>query len=238
MPRALWLPTALRDHGLTVVETPGWQARGADSFNPRGVVCHHTASNAGSGDAPSLSICINGRPDLDPPLCQVLIGRTGTCHVIASGAANHAGSGGWNGLSGNSQVFGIEVENNGLGEPWTPGLVDAFQRAAAALCAGGGIPVANVCYHREWAPTRKPDPAGPGIPQDGDEWRAAVAAVLNGDDDMTKEEHDMLVAVHQELFGVGAAFGKPARPSLRSLVDRSEPKLNRLLEHFGLKVKD
>lgn len=58
------------------------------------------------------------------------------------------------------------------------------------------------------------------------------------EDDMTQEEHDMLVAIHQELFGVGAAFGQPAKPSLRSIVDRNRRKLNRLLEHFGLKADD
>lgn len=186
MARALWLPTALRDAGLTVIEHPGWQARGASTLNPRGIVCHHTASNANSGDAPSLSICINGRSDLPGPLCQLLIGRTGTCHVIASGVANHAGSGGWNGLSGNSQVLGIEVENNGVGEPWTPGLIDAFQRAAAALMVGAGqTTAANCCYHREWT-SRKIDPAGPGIPS-GNDWRARVQALMNGDD-VTVEE--------------------------------------------------
>lgn len=58
------------------------------------------------------------------------------------------------------------------------------------------------------------------------------------EDDMTQEEHDMLVAIHQEIFGVGAAFGQPAKPSLRSIIDRNRRKLNRLLEHFGLKDEE
>ena len=60
MPRALWLPDTLRAHGLTVHETPGWQNRGSSTLNPSGVVCHHTASAAGS-DHPALGTVINGQ---------------------------------------------------------------------------------------------------------------------------------------------------------------------------------
>ena len=199
MPRALWLPDTLRAHGLTVHETPGWQNRGSSTLNPSGVVCHHTASAAGS-DHPALGTVINGRPDLNGPLCNVLLARNGDCYIIAAGTANHAGTGGWRGLTGNSSVLGIEAETHGVGEPWPAHQIDAYVRLCAAMCDGGGFTPDTVCYHREWAPTRKPDPAGPGIPS-GDEWRRRVAEALTQGDAMTADDrayvdaHDLKILI-------------------------------------------
>lgn len=147
----------LRAKGLKVVEIAGWKTRGVDTFSPRGSVDHHTAGSA-TGNAPSLGICINGRSDLPGPLCHVLVGRDNTCYVIAAGRANHAGSGGWAGLSGNSSVYGVERENVGYPnrEPWRPDQTDAAARVHAALIGPSGDP-SKVCLHREWAPSRKID---------------------------------------------------------------------------------
>lgn len=201
MGRALWLVDGLRTAGLVVHEVPGWQTRGSSSFYPRGVVCHHTASHAGS-DHPALGICTNGRSDLAGPLCNVLLARNGDCYVVASGRANHAGTGGFRGLTGNSTVFGIEAENNGIGEAWPLVQVDAYLRLCAALCKGGGFTPATVCYHREWAPSRKIDPAGPGIPADGNEWRSRVAAAHDGPLPLTDD---------QKLFVLLSAKEKAAK---------------------------
>jgi hypothetical protein len=152
----------LRAKGLTVVEVDGWRERGhrvngtLASFDPHGSVDHHTAGGR-TGDCPSLGICINGRSDLPGPLCNVLMGRSNTCYVVAAGRANHAGSGGWRGLSGNSSVYGIERENCGSDiEPWRPDQTDAAARAHAALIEGRA-PADMVCEHKEWAPARKID---------------------------------------------------------------------------------
>ena len=199
MTRALWIPDQLEAAGLTVTREWGWDLRGSPSFNPQGVVCHHTASAAGS-DHPALGTVINGRPDLNGPLCNVLLARNGDCYIIAAGTANHAGTGGWRGLSGNSSVLGIEAENNGVGEPWPAHQIDAYVRLCAAMCDGGGFTPDTVCYHREWAPTRKPDPAGPGIPS-GDEWRRRVAEALTQGDAMTADDrayvdaHDLKILI-------------------------------------------
>lgn len=145
----------LRAAGLKVVEIAGWKTRGSSTFNPRGSVDHHTAGPR-SGNAPSLNICINGRRDLPGPLCHVLIGRDNTCYVIAAGRANHAGTGGWRGLSGNSTVYGIERENVGTtAEPWRPDQTDTAARAHAALIRGRAN-AEMLCLHKEWT-TRKPD---------------------------------------------------------------------------------
>ena len=155
--RDLGIADRLRRAGLNVVEIDGWQSRGSSSFNPRGGVDHHTAGG-NKGNAPSLNICINGRPDLRGPLCNTLQGFDGTQYVIASGTANHAGSGGWRGLKGNGSVYGMERENDGKSPP-RPGQHESAARAWKAIISGspnGNISAGMVCGHKEWTP-RKPD---------------------------------------------------------------------------------
>lgn len=153
--RDIGIADRLRAAGLKVVEIAGWKTRGSATFNPQGSLDHHTAGPA-SGNAPSLNICINGRSDLPGPLCHVLVGRDNTCYVVAAGRANHAGAGGWRGLSGNSTVYGIERENVGTtAEPWRPDQTETAARAHAALIRGrAGSEM--VPRHAEWT-TRKPD---------------------------------------------------------------------------------
>jgi hypothetical protein len=146
----------LRAAGLKVIEVDGWRTRGSETFSPRGSVDHHTAGSS-RGNAPSLGVCINGRADLPGPLCQVLVARDLTCYVIAAGRANHAGSGGWKGLSGNSSVYGVERENVGTtAEPWRPEQTVHAAKVHAALIDGRAT-ADFVCRHAEWAPTRKVD---------------------------------------------------------------------------------
>jgi hypothetical protein len=146
----------LRAAGLKVIEVDGWRTRGSETFSPRGSVDHHTAGSS-RGNAPSLGVCINGRADLPGPLCQVLVARDLTCYVIAAGRANHAGSGGWKGLSGNSSVYGVERENVGTtAEPWRPEQTVHAAKVHAALIQGKAT-ADFVARHAEWAPTRKVD---------------------------------------------------------------------------------
>jgi hypothetical protein len=164
----------LRDMGLRVIEVDGWQNRGSSSFTPRGSVDHHTAGPA-TGNAPSLNTCIYGRPDLAGPLCNVLQARDNAMYVIAAGRANHAGSGGWNGLSGNSSVYGIERENVGTSaEPWRPDQTEAAAKAHAALIRGKAS-AEMVCRHQEWT-SRKIDTHD----INGNDFRAKVAFYLGG----------------------------------------------------------
>jgi peptidoglycan hydrolase-like protein with peptidoglycan-binding domain len=177
MPRILWLADRLRAAGLKVAEVPGWQTRGSATFAPRVVVCHHTAGGR-TGNAPSLTVVRDGRPGIPGPLSQLVLGRDGTFYVVASGRANHAGLGGWRGVSGNTASLGIEAENAGDGvDPWPDVQVDAYVRGAAAICDELGLPSDMVCAHREWAPARKVDPRGIDMAL----FRARVAAVLAGE---------------------------------------------------------
>lgn len=155
----------LRAWGLTVEEKDGWQDRGRPfTFKPRSVFCHHTASNRTSGNFASEGIVTFGRSDLPGPLSQFLLGRDGTVKIIAGGYCNHAGFGGPEASvpanMGNTYGWGIEAENNGVGEPWPAAQLNAYYRLCAALMDYSDIKdVSNVFGHKEWT-SRKIDPAG------------------------------------------------------------------------------
>lgn len=236
--RLLWLADVLRSEGLSVVETSGWRLRGSEFSRPIiGVIGHHTASNRRSGNAPSLSTCIVGRPDLKGPLCQCLLGRDGSWIVIASGVGNHAGKGIWNGSTiGNDGRIGIEAENDGVGEPWPVRQMDSYVRGSAALLRHLDLSAASWCSHFEFArPTgRKIDPAGPwigggnwysdGVPRStwsARTFRDRITAYLEGEDDMfTDADRDLLERVEKKLddfFGIDPATG--AARDIRAKID-------------------
>jgi hypothetical protein len=186
MPYDTGIADRLRAWGLDVWEVDGWRSRGGSTFRPRGSVDHHTAGPA-SGNAPSLGICTNGRSGLPGPLCNVLVGRNLACYVIAAGTANHAGAGGWSGLSGNSSVYGVERENVGTqAEPWTPEQTIHAARVHAAL-ADGRWDADKVCLHKEWAPGRKVDPHS----IDGGSFRALVHRAMKEGPDMPLSRDDL-----------------------------------------------
>lgn len=159
------LADVARAAGLTVVETPGWRTRGhGDGMGPgrpRSVTVHHTGG-AATGDAPSLAVVRDGRPDLAGPLAHFLIARSGTVHVVAAGLCWHTGATRepW---QGNSYAIGLECEHTGrVEDPWPPVQLDAMTRLCRALCSHYDVPHARVLAHREiCAPQgRKTDPVG------------------------------------------------------------------------------
>ncbi|MBN0039397.1 N-acetylmuramoyl-L-alanine amidase [Cellulosimicrobium cellulans] len=155
MPRITRLPAALAARGLTVELVDGWEVRGSADFDPQGAVCHWTAG-ARTGDRPSLKVVRDGRPKLPGPLANVLLARSGVAVVVAAGRANHAGEGGWRGLTGNRSVWGTEAESAGDGD-WTDAQRWAYPRINAAYCDLSGFGPDMVCGHNEWAPNRKID---------------------------------------------------------------------------------
>jgi hypothetical protein len=171
----------LRHWGLRVEEKDGWRARERPyGFYPKAVIAHHTASNSSSGNFASEAVVTFGRPDLPGPLCQFLLGRDGTVKIIAGGYSNHAGYGGPRaGIpanQGNTYAYGIEAENNGIGEKWSAKQLNAYYRLCAALLAWIGTKdVSKVFGHKEWAPGRKIDPAGINM----DNFRKQVKAALD-----------------------------------------------------------
>jgi hypothetical protein len=179
-----WMADAFRKSGLRVLEVEGWKTRGRPgTFEPRGVVFHHTAAGRNTGVAPTLGTVLKGRPDVTGPLCQVLIGRDSTVRVVAAGRANHAGKGGpFRNIpkdSGNSFLIGVEVENDGVGEKWTPALLQTCDVVFATLLLGLRRQSDWLIGHKEWAPNRKIDPARTtaGLPT-MDQVRARVTAKM------------------------------------------------------------
>jgi hypothetical protein len=184
MPNDRDLADRLRRWGLNVVEVDGWQDRGTGrDFRPGGQTSHHTAGGP-RGVAPSLRLVIEGGSNTAPgPLANVLQGRaddgTDPIFVVAAGTANHAGSGGWNGLSQNSSVWGNEIEHTGI-ETLPEHRVEIACRVAAA-CVDGTAGAEMTMQHHEWSNAGKidvaRDPTDSG-PVDGDVWRLRVAQLL------------------------------------------------------------
>ena len=158
-----WLADVLAAAGCTVIEEDGWKNRGrAEMGTVRGILCHHTAGPL-KGNAPSLKIVRDGRPDLPGPLSQLFLARDGTFHVLAAGRCNHAGKGSWQGVvNGNSELIGIEAENAGTGaDPWPAEQIEAYERGCAAILKHIGADAVMAAGHKEYALPRgrKIDPA-------------------------------------------------------------------------------
>jgi len=197
MGRATYLPQVLRAADVPVIRYPGCEFRGSSSLSPAWQIFHHTASSASGGNTPSARICANGRPDLAGPLCQVLWARNGTAVIIATGRANHAGEGRYpDGVrNDNGHSIGHECENNGLGEPWPQRQLENIQRGMAAIAKHNGWPMTGtwagrVQGHREYAPTRKIDPANVNLPA----FRRGISTALGGFrmDDEARRRFDKL----------------------------------------------
>ena len=171
-----WLADVLREADLSVVEEKGWQTRGRRDFaSVEGIICHHTAGAIGRS---SLGIVRDGRSDLPGPLSQLYLSRVGIYHVVAAGTANHAGRGKWQGVTnGNTRMIGIEAENNGIGEPWSPPIMASYRKGVAAILDHLKLPTLMCCGHREYAlpKGRKPDPSF-----DMNEFRVDVERVRQG----------------------------------------------------------
>ena len=226
--RAVWLADVLRAAGCRVVEQPNWKylrpeynllALAGSPPTLQGVVCHHTASPPTSTLATNLSVVTYGNGVAPGPIAQLMLWRDGTFYVIGAGKANHAGAGGPYGgwipdtsqqSVGNDRLLGIEAVNSGVGEPWAPQMLDAYETGVAAILRHLNLPASRAITHAEWAPTRKIDPAGPnggryrytrGMTWNPDDFRAAVARRMNppapvpAPPDLEQEHDDMKPSV-------------------------------------------
>lgn len=176
----------LEASGFEVWFEDGWQDRGRPGdFIPQGMVWHHTADRAYSSDYAILGAIRDGIDQgggywLPGPLAQFGLGRSGRVYVIAAGKANHAGGGGWAGLSGNGTVWGCEAANDGIGEEWSAAQIVAYVSLATALARHTGFGAEMVCRHAEWSDAGKIDTATHPL-DDGDWIRAQVQSRLDGD---------------------------------------------------------
>lgn len=177
---------ALRAEGLRVVTVGEWRTHNRNhkgAWGPiNGAMLHHTVSR---GEQSSVDLCYDGYAELPGPLCQAVIGKSGTVYVISAGRANHAGGGdpsvlqavideryitrppvptrgNSNGVDGNSHFYGAECVNMGDGmDPWPDVQVDAMVRFGAAISRNYGWSEKSVIGHKEWS-SDKNDPRGPG----------------------------------------------------------------------------
>jgi N-acetylmuramoyl-L-alanine amidase len=73
--------------------------------------------------------------------------------------ANHAGVSKWGKDTDlNSSSIGIELDNNGLTDPWPDAQINSLIKLLATLKKTYGIPTANFIGHADIAPKRKNDP--------------------------------------------------------------------------------
>lgn len=174
------LAQVLRGRGLKVVEVAGWDTRGyasQDLQGVRGVMWHHTATNRTAffkSNSPTLNLCTVGRgspgsPDYLPgPLANIVFGRDGTCYIVATGVANHAGTGSAPGIPtnmGNHWTIGIEMESSGIAPwDWTPEQFAEAPKLGAVLELAymQTLPPADrpQIAHFEYSDAGKIDPAG------------------------------------------------------------------------------
>lgn len=151
-----------------------WRTRGrplsTGEFDPAGVLCHHTASPAGTSDQTDINVILWGNGDAPGPISQLYIGRSTTVYILAAGRANHAGKAtipfyaGGQCTDGNARLIGIEVGNAGDGEPWSDGLCSIYARVVNALITHYGWGIDRVLLHATTGPpcgNHKIDPAGP-----------------------------------------------------------------------------
>jgi len=227
------LADVVRSTGAAVQLWDGWENRSRSSGGftiCAGNVDHHTASPTTMPFYNDWSYCAVG--NADAPVANMLIGRQGQCGIHAAGASNHAGKGGpWTCSkgkvsqdAGNSNLVGIEVSNNGTGEPWPPVQQDVYTAVVAALADAYGWDLrergtynTDTLAHFEWVlpscPGRKIDPWGParftgGVNKQWDmnAFRAETRAKQGGaiGPAPTPEGDDMLTVF--EVNGAGAKF--------------------------------
>jgi hypothetical protein len=152
-----------------------WRDRGrpysTGEFDPAGVLCHHTASPAGTTTQSDLNVILAGNGSAPGPISTLYISRDAVLYLVAAGRCNHGGSGIRPGIDTrcadmNAALVGIEVANNGIGERWPDPQTTLYAQTVAALCAWYGWDVDAVYLHATTGPpsggcNSKIDPAGP-----------------------------------------------------------------------------
>lgn len=157
-----YLEKWLRPAGFAVEVRPDFATAGRPfTQRPRVAIGHHTATSArAKGNLPTLRILEDGRPDLPGPLCQTALARDCTAVALASGKANHAGTGRHHGVGSSSLTIGTELEWPGA-VLLTGDLRHAFDLVQCAHLDMLGRDASWYCGHREWALPggRKVDPS-------------------------------------------------------------------------------
>jgi hypothetical protein len=171
----------MRDAGLTVLASSGWKDRGRSSdVNYRYLIDHHTAATNDITD-----MLINGRSDLQGPLCNFELREYGDWNLIASGRANHAGEA----TVSSSESYGIEATGpqnypDTYGPAAFPNNYESYAIGNACILAAMGVGVDRLLGHKEIAvpagrkidiysdmdQMRKDSSGGVDMGMSGDDW--------------------------------------------------------------------
>lgn len=123
---------------------------------PNYVMIHHTAQN-------SLEQTVRTfHSERAQVSSHYVIGRDGKIVQMVNDylRAHHAGAGMWgNDTDLNSSSIGIELDNDGLTDPWPDVQIDALIQLLNYLKEAYNIPQANFIGHMDYAPSRKIDPS-------------------------------------------------------------------------------
>lgn len=123
---------------------------------PNYVMIHHTAQDS---LAQTVKTFHSARAGVSS---HYVIGRDGKIVQMVNDLyrAHHAGLGRWgNDTDLNSSSIGIELDNNGVSDPWPDAQIDALIKLLAYLKETYKIPQGNFIGHMDYAPTRKNDPS-------------------------------------------------------------------------------
>jgi N-acetylmuramoyl-L-alanine amidase len=123
---------------------------------PNFVIIHHTAQN--STQQTINTFLVKGKSEVS---AHYIVGKDGAVVQMVNDylRANHAGIGKWGNTSDlNSSSIGIELDNNGIDQPFTDAQIKSLLVLLDALKKRYNIPVANFIGHADIAPGRKNDP--------------------------------------------------------------------------------
>jgi len=122
---------------------------------PNFVVIHHTAQDS---LAQTIKTFFSTKAGTS---AHYVISRDGkVVHMVNDYLrANHAGVSKWGKDTDlNSSSIGIELDNNGLTDPWPDAQINSLLKLLTTLKKTYGIPTANFIGHADIAPKRKNDP--------------------------------------------------------------------------------
>jgi N-acetylmuramoyl-L-alanine amidase len=122
---------------------------------PNYVMIHHTAQNSTEQTIRTFQL------ERTAVSSHYVVGRDGKIVQMVNDyvRGHHAGAGRWgNDTDLNSSSIGIEMDNNGLTDPWPQVQIDALIQLLTTLKEKHKIPQANFIGHADYAPTRKNDP--------------------------------------------------------------------------------
>ncbi|MNJ97256.1 N-acetylmuramoyl-L-alanine amidase AmiD precursor [compost metagenome] len=123
---------------------------------PNFVIIHHTAQN--STQQTINTFLVKGKSEVSS---HYIVGKDGVVVQMVNDylRANHAGIGKWGNTSDlNSSSIGIELDNNGINQPFTDAQIRSLLGLLDALKKRYNIPTANFIGHADIAPGRKNDP--------------------------------------------------------------------------------